>query len=748
MSSGSNYFTKSIHDFFAAVFNLFIFLPYFFSVSTLLKTLFTPWKNLTATKTKQGFSFEEWGSRVAFNLISRGIGFVMRVSIILFYVFFLVFFVILVPVVFILFIVFLPILFLISLFSKTDAEKKILAKEHFLSSHLIKQENSKVVEAWFEERYEKIEKQSQWWLLPNLFSTPPLARDWSMGYTPTLEEYAIDLTHEAYQSGRNHLIGRQKEFQIVEQTLSRSEEANVILVGDEGVGKHAIIDAFTRKIYEGKTNNLLAYKRVVKLNMEKVLNKFVDQQQRESFFEELLYEAYISRNIILVIENFDKYVSHGEDRFDLSIAIEKYAKTAGLQIIGVTTPFAYEKFIYPNEKIGRLFAKVQINEVSRDEALQILLQNSESYEQRYRLYLPYETLQAAMEKSDFFITDIPFPEKAFQLLDNACVYTLQTLKKRIVMPETIDKVLTDKTHVPTTMNDQIKSDLLNLEQLLSARVINQAPAISEVSSALRRSFLLYGKRKKPLATFLFLGPTGVGKTETAKAIADVFFGTAKELIRFDMSLYQSKTDINKLIGDSATQSPGLLTNAVRQNPYGVLLLDELEKANHDLLNIFLTIFDEGYFTDGLGSRVDCKNLVIIATSNAGADYIYATIKMEDDAAKKLASNDVISYLVAQKIFAPEFLNRFDGVVAFNPLMEDSALIIARKILQNIINEIYGLYKVKVIVSDETIRSVTKEGYDPAFGARNMERVIRQEIEDKVAKMILEGKSKEGDTIEL
>jgi ATP-dependent Clp protease ATP-binding subunit ClpA len=233
---------------------------------------------------------------------------------------------------------------------------------------------------------------------------------------------------------------------------------------------------------------------------------------------------------------------------------------------------------------------------------------------------------------------------------------------------------------------------------------------------LRRSFLLIGKRKKPLASFLFLGPTGVGKTETAKAISGVFF--EGHLLRFDMSEFQSKYDIPKLIGDKT--NAGLLTQTIREQSYGVLLLDEIEKADHDLLNIFLTIVDEGYFIDGLGKKVDCKNLVIIATSNA---------QNED-------------------VFSPEFLNRFDGIIGFKSLNKESIKVIAKKIIEKISVDIFKLYKVKILVSEKTLDYVSKKGFSPRFGARNLERTIRDEIEDKVAKIILAEKAKSGETINL
>ena len=457
--------------------------------------------------------------------------------------------------------------------------------------------------------------------------------------------------------------------------------------------------------------------------MEKILTEFIDQKQRENFFEDLLKEAEQAKNAILFVDNFDRYIAEDQGKIDLSVSIEKFSKNNQIQIIGVTTPFAYQRFIFPNEKINRIFNKVDVYEVTDQEAEEILLNSVFTFEDHYKVSIYYEAVKEVVEKSEFYLTYIPFPEKAVDLLDTACVYVKQNGQ---VTPEIINQVLTIKTHIPTLITKQMKEKLLNLETLLFSRIIQQDEAVRKLSSALRRSFLLIGKRKKPLATFLFFGPTGVGKTETAKAIAETFFSNQVTnnhepnnfLLRFDMSEFQSKYDISKLIGDSI--NPGFLTQKVREQSYGVLLLDEIEKADKKLINIFLTILDEGYFVNGMGKRVDCKNLIIIVTSNA---------KNENT-------------------FSPELLNRFDGVIDFQPLNKESIIILAKKIIDRITVDIFKLYKVKVNISEKTLETVSQLGYTSGFGARNLERTIRDEIEDKVAKMILSEKAKSGDTINL
>jgi ATP-dependent Clp protease ATP-binding subunit ClpC len=715
-----------LRDFGRATINLFIFLPYFFSVAALTKTLFNPWKNLVSTKKAPGFALVEWLNQVIFNFISRSIGFVMRSSVITFYFLLQAVFMLGLPLVALSYFIFLPLMYLEYLFQKTPEEVKASEKNKFTDSHSLTEASLRPVTEWFETYHHNHLYRTRWWELRNLFETPPLARDWSAGFTPTIDRYTIDLATPAYLHHLKNIIGRETEISAMERALSKNIESNIIVSGEEGVGKHTIIDALARKIYLGKTTTQLMYKRLLKLNMEKVLAEFTDESKRESFFENILEEASQAKNIILFIDGFEKYV-------DYAALFQKYATGSDLQIIGVTTPYAYEKSIFQNEKINRLFQKIDVYEVKKDEALKILLESSYSFEKYHGVILPYETIVETVEKSEFYLTYIPFPEKAVDLLDAACVYA-KAKSMTSVTPDVVNAVLTEKTHVPTMVTGEMKEKLLNMESKLAKKIVQQTFAISKLSSALRRSFLLIGKRKKPLATFMFLGPTGVGKTETAKVIAEIFFGHEQPL-RFDMSIYQSKNDIPRLIGDPTFSQPGLLSAAIREKPYGVLLLDEIEKADPDLLNIFLTIFDEGYFTDGAGHRVDCKNLLIIATSNAGSDVLYGKPDV-----------DIIDHLVENKIFSPEFLNRFDGIIRYEPLSRESIMIMARKMIGKIAVDVLSVYKVHINVSQAMLEKLVTAGHDPRFGARNLERVIRDEIEDKISKALLSGNVKEGEML--
>ena len=728
------------HDFLEASGNFFIFLPYFFSVSTLLKTLFLPWKNLTVKKKSRAFSLNEYFNVFSFNLVSRTIGFIMRLSIVFFYLLVQAVYLMLLPFIFLIFLLLIPIILLMDSFSKDERQIKAELEKEFLSKHMLAETNKQSVLNWFEFYYQSYVVKRPWWKLKNLFSVPPLARDWAMGYTPLLDDYVEDLTSTSYQLKiRSHIFGREKQSALIERSLSQTEEANVVIVGTEGIGKHTILDAFARKMYEGRTNSQLAYKRLLRFNMEKILNKYTDDIKREEFFEELMQEAQSAKNVVIFIDNIERYISKTEGHIDLSASIEKYAASQHIQFITITTPFMYEKYLFHIESIRDKFAKIDVEEVSKGTALLIILDKVIEFEKKYKLTIPYETVLAIIEKSNYYINTIPFPEKSLQLLDWVCTYTLESHSKYVITPGVVDIVITNRTHVPTTLSDQIKQKLLHLESLISSKIIGQDEAIKLVSATLRRSFLLIGKRKKPIGTFLFLGPTGVGKTETAKTIVEVFFGSQDALIRFDMSLYQTKEEIPKLIGSIETLNPGLLTNAIREKAYGVLLIDEIEKANKDLLNIFLTILDEGYFTDGYGTRVDCKNLIIVATSNAGASEIHQMLvkqSLSNDILK--SSSDLINHLVQKGYFLPEFLNRFDGVIVYKPIEDENAMNIARRLAATIADELKKTYQVNVTIMDESLKSIIAGKYNIEFGARNLERILRAEIEDKIAKMILEG----------
>lgn len=733
--------TKKVNNFFRGLFNIFLFLPHFFSALPLLKTLFAPWKRLNAQKETLGFSFTEWLNRFSFNAISRTLGFILRLSLLISFLITEIIYILLIPLIVLMFFILLPFMIIVFDLKEPEEVKKAKLKREFVTSHSLTKDTYKNSDTWFEYIYDKHIKKSAWWELENLKSTSPLARDWAVGYTPNLDKYCDDLISQQYQSTERHIVGRIREIEEIEQILSKTSKANVLIVADEGVGKHTIIDAFSNKIYQGQSNEILNYKRVLKLNLELVLTETTDQKQREALVETLFKEASVAGNVILILFDFEKYIASSKEGVNLMLPIQKFAESPNLQFIASTTPYYFEKYVYHNEKLNQLFPRLNVNEVSKEDALKILMDIALVFEKRYKLTIPIETVAKVIAMSEFYITNIPFPEKAISLLDRCSSRAFQN-KTIVLNPDIIDEEISEITQAPTKLDNVLRQKLLDIEKKLSTKVIAQNHAISSLANSIRRAFLLLGKRKKPLASFIFLGPTGVGKTETAKALLSTFFENQKKLLRFDMSQYQAKENIKDLIGISDNQNPGLLTKSIRETPYGILLLDEIEKANKELLNIFLTILDEGYFTDALGEKVDCKNLIIIATSNAASDFIFESLT----STQTISQQSLIDYLINKDFFSPEFLNRFDGIIYFEPLSKEAIY----KIAQNMINELVTNYKtvngVTIIVSQKTLDYVVIKGYNKQFGARNMQRTILNDIGSQIDKKILEGSIKAGTTV--
>ncbi|MEI7653247.1 MAG: AAA family ATPase [bacterium] len=736
-----------ISDYFQKCINVFIFLPYFFSVDVMVKTLFAPWKRIAPKTKRVGFSFSDWATDVGFDLVSRWIGSVMRGSVLLAYLMIVVLYL---PTIAILTIIHLfcvwPLQWALAQIMTPPEVVEIRRKKAFVFSHTLDAVNEPQVSAWYDRIATTLAIKKRWWDLKNLMAHPPLARDWAQGYTPTLDEYSVDLSTDAsHHESRPMTIGRQRELLEMEDILCKSRDANIIMTGAPGVGKTTVIESLAYRIYIGKGHPLLSFKRLVELNLERILSQHTDMKVREEILSTLLDEAHRAGNIIIVINNIDRYVSTDIGRIDLTIPLEKYLAQPEVQVIGVTTPTAYERYIRTRPNLSHHFTPVQIDEISPETALEILMNHHHKFENRYQVTIPYETLQATIRQSAYFITTIPFPEKALQLLDDACVYVKNNQKTdHVVRPTVIDEVLSSKLHVPTVVNDAMKQRLLDVESTLRSVVIGQDTAIAQISSAIQRSFVMLGKRKKPLATFLLLGPTGVGKTETAKALASYFFTSTDSLIRFDMSEFQQVSDIPKLIGDASTGDPGLLISALRQHPYGVLLLDEIEKAAPELLNVFLSLLDEGYITDSTGVKVDCKSLIIIGTSNAGA-IDFERVRHADPTQ---TNESLMQFLIDKHYFSPEFLNRFDGVVAYDSISLDTAVQIGRVMLARICVDMHALHGVTIQVSDQTLRKIITEKYSPAYGARDLARALKESIETQVARQLLAGKLHAGDTVEI
>lgn len=606
----------------------------------------------------------------------------------------------------------------------------------------IKAEDVWEVAKWHEHIAQKEHEQKKFWTKENLSQGSSIGKNWLYGYTPTLNTFSSDLSYEALKLGE--LIGRDQEMEQLQRILIKEKGNSVFLVGDAGVGKRTLVVALTKLIQEGTCLKPLCDKRVVLLDILRLLH--TEEAHAQETIIAVLKEAEDAGNIILVIPSFDSFVSSGEGRINLTDIFTQYIIGSNLQIIGFVDVGNYQKYILSNQVLLKNFEKVDILEVDKNVVIKILEQKVLDLEKKYKILVLYPSLKEIIKQSDAFVSDTPFPQKAIDLLIEAMVYA-QVKKNTVVSISLIDELLSQKTKLPLgELQENEKEKLNNLENLLHEYVIDQETAITAIASALRRSRAGVRKQNSPIGTFLFLGPTGVGKTETAKALARVYFGSEDHMVRLDMEEFETENDIEKLIGKYDSHSVGILTSQIREKPFCVLLLDEFEKANPKILNLFLSIFDEAYVTDGEGKKVSFTNCIIIATSNAGSEFIRE--ELEKGQSKELLEKSLTEYLLREKIFSPELINRFDSVTFFKPLGEKELQKIARLIIRNLSALLEEEKGIKINVSDDVLSKLIAKGYSPTFGARELTRVIQENIENVIAQKVLAGQAQKGSTIDI
>jgi len=591
----------------------------------------------------------------------------------------------------------------------------------------------------------------KFWKLDNLLRKPGIGKQWAAGYTVNVDKYATDVTELIKKKDLSlHVVGRKREIEAIERILSRRGENNVLVIGRPGGGRSTIVYSFAKKVLEGRSVPILNYKRVLELDMQAMFAGLKTQGELLERFKMIFSEAANAGNIILIIDDIHNYIGRqeGVGGFDISSALTAYLGSPELQVIGVTTFEGFHKNIETNPAVMNFFEKVEIEEPSKEETMFILEDLLPNFEKQYNLKVGYKGLRAIVDLTDRYIQDVPFPEKAIDFLGEVMVYVKTQTNSKVLLPEHAAEVIAQKTKIPAgEIQKSEKEKLLNLEQFIHKRVIDQEEAVNALADSMRRSRAGVAGREKPIGTFLFLGPTGVGKTETSKALAESYFGSERKMIRLDMSEYQTLESIDRLIG-SSDGTQGLLTNAIRENPFSLVLLDEIEKAHSNILNLFLQVLDEGRLTDNLGRTVSFRNSIIIGTSNAGAEFIREYVSKKADYAYSFFKKDLVEYLLKRGIFRPEFLNRFDSVIIFKPLSQENLVKIAVLMLQRLNQRLLQGKGIQLVITQELAEKVAKLGYNPEFGARPMNRVIQDRIENKIAKKILSGELRRGDIIEL
>ncbi len=779
-------------------------IAHYFSLVLLLKTLFSPWKRLIVVDKSPGFNLQKQFEAFTFNLISVGIGFVVRFTLYWVGLIFILFSFLGGGMGLVFWLVFpffglgvyskyqrqpqnfmRELMFRIksqkapelSTVFKNDAGDFVLEHTGLTLSDLLenadvkKMDLSSLAPTSYKEIIQKLLDQkvwsveffnrkeikptdlllsASWWdrkrdeetrLGGEQLGRPGLALEMTFGYTPTLNQYSVDLSTP--QTFSHRLIGRAEIVSRMERVLSSG--SSIVLMGAPGVGKKTVVLEFAHRAANGKLGLKMTYKRVLEFDYNALLSKSGDLNQKKTELSLIFEEAAQAGNIILMVRDIHRLTHPDVEGYDFTDIFEEYLEKRDLKIIAVSSNTDYERFVAPNLRLRKFLEKVEITPPNKEEAMEIIIEASQRWEKITGLIMMLPALRAILIESDRYVTEVPFPEKALELLDAVVTYCEQKGKHKLEIDD-VHAVLAERTGVSFARLSADEMKKLNkIEEIIHQRLINQDSAINLIGKTLRAKLVGVIKEDRPLGSFLFLGPTGVGKTETAKVLAKVYFGSEEHILRFDMAEYAGGEGLERLIGSVSKNLPGSLSTAIRNRPASLLLLDEIEKASKEISNLFLSLLDEGVMTDAFGKRIVCRHLFVIATSNAGAEFTRQAVQkgMVGEELQKA----VVNFCLEKEIFSPEFLNRFDGVVVYTPL-ELPELIKIAKLMLSELSENLKTKGIELVTSEATYEKLARDGYDPAYGARPMRRLVNITLGDLISRAIISGKIKEGDRVKL
>ena len=633
--------------------------------------------------------------------------------------------------------------------------------------------------------------------------------------TPTLDQFSRDMTMDARMGNLDPVIGREKEIERVLQILSRRMKNNPCMVGEPGVGKTAVAEGIAYLIAAGDVPDTVRDKRLLSLDLSSMVAGSKYRGEFEERIKKVIAEVKNAGNVILFVDELHTIIGAGgaEGAIDASNILKPSLSRGEIQMIGATTRAEYRKYIEKDAALERRFQPVYVEEPTNEETVEILKGLRSAYEEHHHVEISDQALEASVSLSVRYISDRFLPDKAIDLMDEACsrkrlgfgkkvkktlpleleIQALsddienlleagdideaaELLKKQRKLETKLDKMKQNKnaksvvvdaediadvvsvwTKIPVNkLTEQESKRLERLEEELHKRVVGQNEAVDAVAKAIKRSRVGLKDPKRPVGSFLFLGPTGVGKTELSKALAEAVFGSEDALIRVDMSEYMEKHSVSKLIGSPpgyvGFEEGGQLSEKVRSNPYSVILFDEIEKAHSDVFNILLQVLDDGHITDSQGRKVDFKNTIIIMTSNTGAQRIidpkklgFVTVSNADTEHEDMKKNVMDE---VKQNFKPEFLNRIDDIIVFRALTEDDVRNVSNLLLKELKQRVASQMEIQLKFGDAVKKLIFEKGYDKKYGARPLKRAIQTNIEDELAEAVLKGEIKRGDTVQV
>lgn len=564
------------------------------------------------------------------------------------------------------------------------------------------------------------------------------------GWNYELKKYSRDITTQVLsEKYAPSTIGREKEYEELVVALSKKKSSNAIIVGDEGTGKTSIVKHLAYHAFIGEIPDEIANRKVFELLVDKLLSGVQNPGDLETRLVDLLSEIAHSGDAIVYIQNIESIFGGGGFNFDLTGIVDEYLNSDKIKVIGTTTPAGYANYIQTKPSVLDLFETIQFPELSQEKTLLLLTETARVIEIKYGISIHYSALKQAVNLSSVYFPERFSPGRDMDLLEDAAT-RVKLDKKNSINGEDIIKLVQSKTNVVLAEPDDTeKEKLIHLEEKMHARVIGQDEAVNAIANAMRRIRSGFKNGSRPIASFLFLGPTGVGKTETAKALATEYFGNADSMIRLDMSEYQTQGQMDRILGSKNGYQENTLTEQVEKNPFSLILLDEFEKADPQLLNLFLQVLDEGRLTDNRGKTVSFANTIIIATSNAGAEMLREKRNQQQSVEKQ----ELVDYMLKNNLFKPELLNRFDELVVFNFLNQDEVKKIAGILLTESLKSLED-NQMKVSFDESVLSKIAASAYNDDFGARDVRRYIQDNVEGFLSKEILEGIVQKGTSITL
>jgi ATP-dependent Clp protease ATP-binding subunit ClpC len=567
-----------------------------------------------------------------------------------------------------------------------------------------------------------------------------IGRDWAFGFTPLLNRFGQNVSSAIINGAHFGSLMDSEGVKAIETAFDNRADA-VVLVGPDGIGKSTSVYALAQRLIEGKTAKSLAYHQIISLNATDITSNARGPGELEHMMLSLVNEASHAGHIVLFFDDAQLFLGGGPGSFDATQILLTVVQGRAVPIILAFTPNDYQRLRAHNQSLASLLTPVVLKEMPEDGVMRVLEDTAASLENRHDVLIAYEAFHEAYRLSGRYEQDEAYPGKAIRLLEQAVSHSENSLVNAVSVQQAIEQ--TRGVKVGTAQGAETDT-LLHLEDRIHERMINQAHAVGVVSNALRRARAGVANPRRPIGSFLFLGPTGVGKTELAKAIAATYFSSESNMVRLDMSEYQQPESVDRLLSDGREEHQSLIM-AVRQQPFSVVLLDEIEKAHPNVLNLLLQLFDEGKLTDTSGKAVSFKDCIIIVTSNAGAQTIREHVQSGESLESFQA--EFIDQLINSGQFKPELLNRFDEMVLFGPLKpEELSQVVA--LMMREINQTLANQNITVELTPAAIQKVVEAGYDPRLGARPMRRALQRAVEDTVAQKILRKEISAGDHVTL